>query len=299
MNSVFVIIVSYNGSKWYEKCFHSLMNSDILLNVVVIDNASTHKPTDLIQTKFNTFHIIELSENLGFAKANNIGIKYALENGADYVFLLNQDAWIEPDTIGRLLHSFKNQNNVGIVSPIHMNGAGNALDKNFSFYMPFDFISDAYLNRLKSEYLTKTVNAAAWLVSAECLRKVGGFDTLLFMHYGEDDNYCQRIEYHGFKLIINTQARIHHDRENRGEESEYRDAIWKEINADLHEKVNLGNINDINVNMDNLIKILQSKYIKNLFFLRIKKVKYIKQKIRLYNQIDKSRKINMNDRGQI
>lgn len=71
------------------------------------------------------------------------------------------------------------------------------------------------------------VNAAAWLVSAACIKKVGGFDRLLFTHYGEDDNYCQRLEYHGFELIVNSQAIIYHDRENRGDDSKYRAAIWK------------------------------------------------------------------------
>lgn len=157
--------------------------------------------------------------------------------------------------------------------------------------MPYDFISDCFLKKLKLEYRSKMVNAAAWLISAECIKRVGGFDTLLFTHYGEDDNYCQRLEYHGFELIVNSQAIIYHDRENRGDDSKYRAAIWKNKNADLMEKVNLGNIN-LNVNIDKLIRTQRIKYIKNLVFLRMSRIETIKQRIVLYGQIKQSRIIN-------
>ncbi|MBN2766692.1 MAG: glycosyltransferase family 2 protein [Paludibacteraceae bacterium] len=288
MQKVYTIVVTYNASKWVDKCFSSLISSKQPTEIIVIDNNSNDNTAQKIKDRFPHVEIIEAGENLGFAKANNIGIKLALEKGTDFVFLLNQDAWIEPDTIENLIQSFKGKNNVGIVSPIHLNGSGNALDINFSFCMPSDFTSDGYLKKLKPEYTSKMVNAAAWLVSAECLRKIGGFDTLLFTHYGEDDNYCQRLEYHGYKLIVNTEAKIHHDRENRGDESKYRDTIWKSNNADLMEKVNLGNIN-LNVDIDRLIKIQRIKYLKNLILLRIRRLKRIRQKILLYQQINESR----------
>lgn len=291
---VFTIVVTFNASKWIDKCFTSLLNSKYPTEIVVIDNNSFDNTPQKIKNGFPKVTVIEIDNNLGFAKANNIGIKLALEKGADYVFLLNQDAWIEANTIENLLQSFKN--NVGIVSPIHLNGSGNALDINFSFCMPSDFISDCYLKKIKPEYRSKMVNAAAWLVSAECLRKVGGFDTLLFTHYGEDDNYCQRLEYHGYKLIVNTEAKIYHDRENRGNESEYRDAIWKNKNADLMEKINLGNIN-LCVDIDRLIRIQRIKYLKSLTLLRILRLKRIRQRILLYQQIKESRKLNMEARN--
>ena len=66
------------------------------------------------------------------------------------------------------------------------------------------FISDAYLCQLKNEYPLLFVNAAAWLMSVECIKNIGGFDTSLFVHYGEDSNFCQRMKYHDFKIILNT-----------------------------------------------------------------------------------------------
>ena len=64
---------------------------------------------------------------MGFGEANNIGIKSSIKQGADYVFLLNQDAWIEKDTIKILLSVITKNENIGIASPIHLNGSGNCI----------------------------------------------------------------------------------------------------------------------------------------------------------------------------
>ena len=72
-----------------------------------------------------------------------------------------------------------------------------------------------FFNRLKDVYETKYVNAAAWLIPRNVLTKVGGFDPLFF-HYGEDDNYLNRVIYHGFKVGICPHSRIVHDCDNIG-----------------------------------------------------------------------------------
>ena len=100
---VFVIVVSYKGHRWYERCFSSLRESTIPIKTIVIDNASNDGTVEYIKSHFPEILLIESNENLGFGKANNRGLRYALDNGCDYVFLLNQDAWIEPDTLERLL----------------------------------------------------------------------------------------------------------------------------------------------------------------------------------------------------
>ena len=218
---MFVIIVTYNGAKWIEKCLTSIINSSIQLDIIIIDNLSTDNTIDIIKENFSDVILIKSEANLGFAKANNIGIKYAMEQGADYVFLLNQDAWIEKDTIEKLLRIFEKYIDAGIVSPVHLNGSETALDHGFLDYLERHntpcFVSDLFLNRLKECYDTKAVNAAAWLISRKCIEKVGGFDTSIFYHYGEDDNYSQRVIFHGFKIYIATTTTICHDRKDRKE----------------------------------------------------------------------------------
>ena len=92
---------------------------------------------------------IQQTNNLGFGKANNIGIKKALDLGVDYVFLLNQDAYLVGDTIKDLIMIHQSNLDYGILSPIHLNGKGNKLDRNFSYYLSYDknkhFYSDFIL----------------------------------------------------------------------------------------------------------------------------------------------------------
>lgn len=211
---VFVIVVTYNGMKWYDRCFGSLVASAIPLEVVVVDNASTDGTVGYLNEHFLAAKVIANDSNLGFGQANNAGMKYALENGADYVFLLNQDAWVESDTIGALVETHHNHPEYGILSCIHLNPERNRIwqlncicNEQITDSL---LVNDLYFGRLKDVYDTKYVNAAAWLLPRKTLETVGGFDPIFF-HYGEDDNYINRVLYHGLKVGICPKERIVHD----------------------------------------------------------------------------------------
>lgn len=212
---IFVIIVTYNGLKWLDKCVGNLRNSLVPVTPIVIDNSSSDGTSEFLETNYPETIFIKSKKNLGFGKANNVGLRKAAELGFDYVFLLNQDAWINPDTIKLLIECHLQNQEYGILSPVHLNGSGKALDKNFANYMAPEitpgFMSDTFLGCQKSIYNTSYVNAAAWLISKECQERVGGFDPI-FPHYGEDDDYLNRVRYHGFKIGIVPQTVIFHDR---------------------------------------------------------------------------------------
>jgi GT2 family glycosyltransferase len=122
------------------------------------------------------------------------------------------------------------------------------MDRNFSNYVRFDanpaFYSDHVLGRqLQDVYDVPFVNAAGWLLSKTCLMTVGGFDPIFF-HYGEDDNYCQRVSYHGFKIGVLPSTYMVHDREGRPKPQiePYSDAYFK-IQDRSFKKI-YGNLND-------------------------------------------------------
>jgi len=217
MNMLYVIIVTYNGMQWYRECFDSLRNSSVPVKTIVIDNNSTDGTCDYIRNNYPEIHLIENHENLGFGKANNIGLKIAFDNNADYAFLLNQDAWIEPDSIEKLIKKMEQNPQYGILSPLHLAAGKQALDLGFTYYITPescpDLISD-YIAKGRAEdkvYPVKFVNAAMWLISKNCLMKIGGFDPL-FPHYGEDMDYICRSHYHQLRLGIYPYARGVHDR---------------------------------------------------------------------------------------
>jgi N-acetylglucosaminyl-diphospho-decaprenol L-rhamnosyltransferase len=217
--TIYAIIVTYNGSKWIDKCFGSLVNSTIPLKILAIDNASTDGTPGIIKEKFPQVEVIETGQNLGFGKANNIGLKRVLEEKADYAFLLNQDAWVEEDTIKKLIKIQKENPEYHLLSPIHLNGKGDAIDRNFQNYLGNNFtpgfFSDLYLKKKKTLYEGKYANAAAWLLSYHCVKTVGGFDPL-FKQYGEDNDYISRLHQAQLKLAIVPDTVIYHDRPQDG-----------------------------------------------------------------------------------
>ena len=218
MTKVFAIIVTYNGMHWYDRCFGSLRRSVIPVQTVVVDNASSDNTVEFIRQNYPEITLFPSDVNLGFGQGNNKGIRYALDHDADYVFLLNQDAWIEPDTIGELIRIHQENPEYGILSPMHLNADKTAIEKsllqwiaNHQITNP-QLINDMFFSSLKDVYVTKYINAAVWLLPRNTLDTVGGFDPVFF-HYGEDDNYLSRVLYHGMKIGICPRIVASHDAE--------------------------------------------------------------------------------------
>lgn len=229
MVNIYVIIVTYNGMKWIDKCLKSVLHTTIPLQVLVIDNLSTDGTINFVKENYPIVNLIETGQNLGFGKANNIGLKKVIENKADYVFLLNQDAYVMPDTIEGLINIYHNNPSFGILSPVHLNGDGSSLDYNFSAGCNVidcpGLLPDIYLNQAKEIYSANFVNAALWLIPMKCILKVGVFDPF-FPHYGEDVDYVNRLKYFGYKIGICPAYKGYHDRESRPESRNRNYAIW-------------------------------------------------------------------------
>lgn len=205
MTKILTIIVSYHFEPWIHRCIPSLLASSHQTDILVIDNNSGDNTTDIIKEAYPTVRLIESTENLGFGKANNLGLAIALEEGYDYAFLVNQDAWIDQNCIARLIEV--KTANIGIISPIHYDGTGEKLDHGFSVY--------TQNVRLENSYRTCSfVNAAFWLIPKAVIKKVGGFSPIFF-HYGEDKDYANRIQYYGLHIVLAEGAKAYHDRQQR------------------------------------------------------------------------------------
>lgn len=226
---VCIIIVTFNAKPWIQKCLESALTSVKANFILVVDNQSTDDTVIWIQKSYPEINLITLKKNLGFGQANNIGMAKALELGADAVFLMNQDVYLTANTLEALWQHSQQHPEYGILSPMHYNGIGTALDINFSNYIiPSKcpgLYSDALVgNYHQSIYPLPFVNAAAWLLTKACLEKVGGFNPSFF-HYGEDDNYCQRVIYHGFKIGVVPNTKVLHDREQTLTNSYFKDKV--------------------------------------------------------------------------
>ena len=211
---VLVIVVVYNGMPWLERCLGSVaLTQSAFLSAVdlfVVDNGSSDGSADFVAARFPEATLVRSETNLGFGRANNLGLQHALENGYDAVYLLNQDAWVLPETLEELVRLSAAAPAFGILSPLQYQADGVRLDARFE-------------KRLQKAGEVKGpdpirelpfIMAAHWLVTRPCLEKVGLFAPV-FQLYGEDVNYCDRARYHGFKTGVALSARAVHDRASR------------------------------------------------------------------------------------
>ena len=221
--NTFCIIVTYNGSKWIRRILDSLAEKEqgLPISIVVVDNGSTDDTLSIIRGEYPDVIVIENGKNLGFGKANNIGIEYAYNNGATHFLLLNQDASMAPGSVSKLVQ-VQTEGGLPLVSPIHWNGDGTELDKSFCLFISEspginNLLRDLFRGKesVNDYYKVRYINAACWLLSRETVEMVGGFDPIYF-HYGEDDDYCERLSYHGGAPYLVPGASMFHDRIGKG-----------------------------------------------------------------------------------
>lgn len=210
MNRILVIVVTYNGLRWIDRCLCSLRASHVPLDVIAVDNASNDGTPDHIRKCFPEVRVVENKKNIGFGRANNIGFRYALENDYEYVYLLNEDAWVMPDTVSRLLDAFS-AGRYGIISPVQLDASMTRMDTRFRKHC------SQVMARSEDDLVDMGfVMAAHWMMPVECVRRVGGFSPS-FRHYGEDENYINRVHYHGYKVAVLKSAKAVHDRAERND----------------------------------------------------------------------------------
>lgn len=284
MQKVHIIIVTYNAMKWVEQCFGSLRISSVQVNCTVVDNGSSDGTQEYISKKFPEVELIRSEKNLGFGKANNIGIEKAYASGAEFFYLMNQDAWLYEDSLENLLavyHSHPNKHEIGILSPMHIDGSERKLDIFLDKYIATNYehtrlISDLYFQDLKPYYELKFINAAHWLLPKSTIETVGGFNPYFF-HYGEDAEYANRVTYHGKKTLLVPGSKVVHDGKQFLNKVDY--SVYEDLGVE---------INIMNPNLDNSFqqekKALQQSMVKSMV---LRKFDDYKKLLRKYRKISK------------
>lgn len=217
MKKLLILVITHNGMRDIDKCLSSIDANASNIQGMVIDNSSTDSTIEHIQLHFPHIKVVETGKNLGFGAANNIGIRYAMDNNFDYVYLLNQDAWITPKEVERLLNIGEKQPDYAVISPLHVYEDNKGMDLGFSKCITYEMNNDCYLGKGKKElYEVKNhrIPAAHWLMRISALKTIGLFSPTFF-HYAEDDNMTDRILYHGYKIGISPVVEGVHNRSER------------------------------------------------------------------------------------
>ncbi len=221
---VSVVIVSYNARYYLEQCLYSveaaLQNTEA--EIIVVDNDSPEKPIDFIRHKFPHVKFIESKENLGFAKANNLGVETAK---GEYVLILNPDTLIPENLFDSIIPFTENHPEMGALGVRLIDANGNfhpESKRNIpTFQNTFGKLFGTLIDKKNSKGYYKTNVGEFETASAEVLvgafmflrksvyKEVGGFDPRYFM-YGEDIDLSYTLELKGFTNYYFGQISVLH-----------------------------------------------------------------------------------------
>ncbi|RJQ25328.1 glycosyltransferase family 2 protein [Candidatus Parcubacteria bacterium] len=241
MKKVAIVTLSYNNEKDTAECIESINNlntSTFDLSVIVVDNGSNSKfnPSAKIRARIQNsklnkgqLNIIRSEENLGFAEGNNIGIRYSLEEGAEYILLLNNDTLIDKNLIVELIKTIESSDKIGIVVP------------KIYFAPGYEFHKDRYEEKEKGKVIwyaggeidwknvighhrgvdevdhnqfdkteeTEFATGCCMLIKKEVFEKIGAFDKNYYLYY-EDSDFSERTKKAGYKILFNPKAIVWH-----------------------------------------------------------------------------------------
>ena len=206
-----IIIVNWKQYELTINCLLSLQKVEYKnLEVILVDNESNFEKINKIKSDFNKVEVIESKENLGFASANNLGIKYAIKNKFEYVMLLNNDTEVNKKFLSPLLNSFQNDNSLGAVQPLIMNYNNRAKIWNAGGYLN-NFFGFPYTNKKLNNKNRQIdwITGCCIVLKTKVIKKAGLIDEDFFAYY-EDVDWSLRIKKLGYKLGIAESSVIFH-----------------------------------------------------------------------------------------
>lgn len=211
---VAIILVNYNGEKFQTECIQSIYNMNYNnYDIIIIDNDSKDNSVKIVKEKFKDIILIETGKNNGVAKGNNIGIEYALNNGYEYVLLLNNDTEVDKQMLTKMLE--KASEDILVTCKMYYYTPSNKIwyaggqinwNKGTTTHFGMDeFDVDKYNESRFVEY-TPT---CCLLVHRFIFEKIGIMDEKYFMYY-DDTDFCARVKNNGFRVWYEASAKLWH-----------------------------------------------------------------------------------------
>ncbi|MEW6088691.1 MAG: glycosyltransferase family 2 protein [bacterium] len=213
---IYIIIISWNKLDDIVDCLNSIFESLFDgFKIIIVDNASEQEIVKTIHNKFPHVVIIENKTNLGFAEGNNIGIDYALKEGASDILLLNNDVIIDPKMIGELFKVLHSDCKIGIVGPkVYYYGDQNILQsvgEKFDENLTLDIRANKNIDKGQFDRVEEVdfTTGCALMIKTEVIKKIGHFDPKFYMYWEETD-LCFRAKNAGYSIIYVPKAKMWH-----------------------------------------------------------------------------------------
>ncbi len=218
MDRVAVVVLSWNGREDTLGCLASLAEVDYPeLTTIVVDNGSTDGTSDAVRAAFPTVEIVRTEENLGFAEGNNVGMRRALELGADHVLVLNNDVEVDAGFVRALVEEAHRRPDAGALCSkiLYMEPhdliwfAGATFDPHSGYNGRQTGYRERDDGRFDAVVETDRACGAAMLVPRRVLEEVGLFDPDLFF-YSEDVDWSLRARAAGYRHYVVPASRLWH-----------------------------------------------------------------------------------------
>jgi len=215
---VTIIVLNWNGLDDTLDCLESLGQLDYQgYEVVVVDNGSVDGSVPVIRERFPGVTIVENGENLGYAGGNNVGLRYAMAQRADYALLLNNDTVVDPAFLRILVDTMEAEPAVGIAGPTiyyHQHpdviwSAGGSIDwrRGSTRMVGLDEQDVGQFGKKPRE--VDFITGCALLARMKAVEEASELDERFFMYY-EETEWCVRIARAGYRIIHVPQAKIWH-----------------------------------------------------------------------------------------
>ena len=205
MEKIAVVLVNYYGMKDTDECIRSITQSDIKADIVIVDNSCGTGEAALLQKAYPDVTVIANQENVGFAAANDAGIRWAMESGYEYVMLLNNDTVIEPDMI-RLLIGKADQRTVTVPAMYYASQpdvlwyGGGSISK---------WLGKNRHLKLRTGRAVAFATGCCMMLHKDVIMNVGMLDERYFM-YCEDLDYSLRLAENHVPIIYVPEAKLFH-----------------------------------------------------------------------------------------
>jgi GT2 family glycosyltransferase len=213
---IFIVVLNWNGEADTKDCLISLRKiSYSNYEIILIDNGSTDGSDNRLKSAFPEVAFYKNIENFGFAKGNNIGIRYALEKGADYIVLLNNDTVVDPDFLTFLIQKAESNPQIGIIGPkiyffnsdiIWYGGGMLNARTGFTYHIGE---GEPDNGQCDEEREVDFISGCVMLVKKKVFDNVGLLDKDYF-HSHEDADYCLRAKKKGFKIAYVPKSVVYH-----------------------------------------------------------------------------------------
>jgi hypothetical protein len=225
---VVVIILNWNGAEDTIKCVDSFLRLQYpKYELVVVDNGSTDDSVEQIKNNFPRLILIETGSNLGYTGGNNVGIRYALDQGAAYILIVNNDTeLVNPEFLRRMVDVMETDHKIGIVGPKVLSPGDQIQDTILFVPTLFNCVKESLGLRFGAKrtkdynvsQLVDSVSGVCWLIRANVVKEVGLLDENYFM-YVEEQDYCYRAKKAGWEIAYSPVESVLHE---KGSEDENR-----------------------------------------------------------------------------